>query len=526
MILRRLIMKPRFSMVVWLTALAGVGVDGQITSPQADVVRQLEYPVSTETDPMFVFYQQEGDPQQGALQAGLPVAGPFDFTWTMYDPGADDFTIPVATVSGVETSAVTDLDEGGYRVAITNGTDIDTSFIAWVMLDNLRVWTEKNSEGELASFRAGCSDGNYIIIAGGVEVDTFNYYDPVTHEQVLFENDFDIRWTSDNPELTIYNATNKDAMGANYSNEPPYEDTWYILTATDSLGMSEDDSVFYDTKHTKAEFTVEYFDKVLYNDAMREYERDGGVEPDSLDEDFWVEDLGTTWSPDAGMQDAPLAVRFINESLNGYEFTWVFVDSLEEATGEQFIRDTMTMDLDSVPRYTYRMADEFYYPYLVSESDAGCVDTFRLEDGIQVVGSELLVPNFFSPVMVNSAFSPNDDGYNDIWKLKHQSIKECKLTIVNRRGQVIYRKNIEDMYAWEGWRGTILNTNREAPAGQYYYVVEALGYDDEEFKNPNVIEQWKLDRQQGGGSGQNPDGEEEVDTSADKYVGWIYLFRE
>ena len=46
-------------------------------------------------------------------------------------------------------------------------------------------------------------------------------------------------------------------MGGNYSENPPFIDTWYILTATDSLGMTEIDSVFYDTKFTKAEFTVD-----------------------------------------------------------------------------------------------------------------------------------------------------------------------------------------------------------------------------------------------------------------------------
>jgi len=488
-----------------ILAKAGT-VAGQITSPQSDATRQLDYPVATGSDPMYVFYQQEGENQPGSLVAGLPVAGPFDFVWTMYDQVADAFSIPVASESGVETSTVSGLDEGGYSVQITNGVDIDTSFIAWVMLDNLKVWTEKNSEGKLASFRSGCSDGNYVIIAGGVEVDTFYYYDPVSHDEVLFQNDFDILWTSDNPDLTIYNATNKDAMGSNYSNDPPFKDTWYILTATDSLGMVEDDSVLYDTKHTKAEFTVEYWDKVNKE---------------------WSEELGTAYQEDEGSMDAPLDVKYTNESLNGYQFTWVFVDTIEEATGIQTKEVEETMDVDYQPEFRYLMADEFYYPYLVSVSDAGCIDTFKLEDGIEVVGSELGVPNFFSPDSVffkNYAISPNGDGKNEVFKLRHLSIKECKITIVDRGGIVVYRKTIDDMYAWEGWRGTILNTDRPAPEGQYYYVIEATGYDNKEYEAPNYFEQRKIDKQQGDTG--NPDGQPDATEGVTRYVGWIYLFRE
>lgn len=525
------------ALTLGLALVTGGTVAAQITSPQADAVKQLTYPVHDATDPLFAFYQEHETYRPGSLTAGLPGTGPFDFVWTQYDPDTDGFTIPVQSDIGVETSTISGLDEGGFRVQISNGTGIDTSFLAWVMLDNLVVWTEKDDEGKLESFRSGCSDGNYVIIAGGVEVDTFYYYDPVSHAEVYFQNDFDIEWTSDNPDLTIYNRTNKDAMGANFSNEPPYKDTYYILSATDSLGMTEVDSVLYDTKHTKAEFSVEYWDKVLAAEAKAEaaqegrFDEEGRVIIDSTA--IWTADLSREWSDEKGSLDAPLAVKFTNESLNGYAFTWVFLDTTNEITGLSTREFEETSDYDYQPEFEYLTADEFYYPYLVSVSDAGCVDTFKLEEGIEVVASQLNVPNAFSPNSLQRkkheenkpvAMTPNGDGNNDYFKLKHQSIRECKITIVDRRGRTVFRKDIEDMYSWIGWDGRILNTGRIAPEGQYYYVVEAVGYDNVEYKDPNLVEQWRINRE-GGGTTQPGNGDDEEGASTNLYTGWIYLFR-
>jgi gliding motility-associated-like protein len=478
-----------------LALLTGGTAFGQIVSPQADATRLLSYTTHTGKDPLFVFYQSYGNHRPGSLTATGPAAGNFDFVWMKYDPDADDFTIPVEAESGVTALTINGLDDGGYRVQISNGVDTDTSFIAWVMLNDLLVKTEKDANGELESFRSGCSDGNYIIIAGSVEIDTFYYYDPVSHEQILYPNDFDILWTSDNPDLTIYNPRNKDAMGANYSNAPPYKDTYYMLSATDSTGMKDVDSVLYITKHTKAEFKVEYLDKITLE---------------------WDPDLGTEWGAEKGSMDAPLTARFFNESLNGSEFTWVYFDTTNEETGINYKEFDVTTDINFQPEFTYNTANRYYYPYLVSESAAGCVDTFRLEDGIRVVPSQLLIPN---------VFTPNGDGKNDEFKFKHQSLKECRITISDRGGRVVYREKIDNIYEWEGWRGTILNSDRPAPEGQYYYVVEGLGYDNVEYRDPNYFEQRKINRQQGGGTGTGGTGTGDEPTQLNIYTGWLYLFR-
>lgn len=83
---------------------------------------------------------------------------------------------------------------------------------------------------------------------------------------------------------------------------------------------------------------------------------------------------------------------------------------------------------------------------------------------VSVSESKLEFPN---------AFSPNDDGINDIYKAKegYQSIIEFKAVIYNRWGQKLYE--------WSdpagGWDGTYHGKN--VPQGTYYVHVVAKGAD-------------------------------------------------
>lgn len=491
--------KNTYLYVLSLTAMLAVSnyCVGQITSSTANTVKPLTYKTHPAVDKLFVFYQSNESFRPGSLTATAPSAGSFDFIWMKYDGDSNDFTVPFKSESGVLNSTIGNLDEGGYRVQISNGADIDTSFVGWVMLNNFEVSTVKDELGQVPYVESACPpDLNWIRVAGSVKLDdSFYYFDLATHDTLRIENDFDVKWTSDNPDLIIPNSTNKNTIGGNYSENPPFIDTWYILTATDSLGMTEVDSVFYDTKFTKAEFSVEYYDKIT-----RE----------------WTPDMTIEWNKEKGSLDAPLQVSFINESENGYKFTWVFLDTTNELTGESTFESEESFDKDYSPEFTYYTADKYYYPYLISISDENCVDTFFLEDGIQVVPAQLVIPN---------VFTPNGDGTNDYFVFKHQSIREFKITISDRFGRVVYREKIDDIYEWEGWKGTVLNSEREAPEGQYYYVIEGFGYDNQEFKDLNYIERILQERKTGTGTTTPGQGNEDEKPSSNLYTGWLYIFR-
>ena len=477
-------LKPGKKLAAGLMLLVILTTAGaQITSPEADYRDSLAYPLRMEKDPLFVFYQTHGVYRPGSLRATHPVTGFYDFEWSRYDPAIPGFGTPFHSDLSTSSSSVSGLEDGGYQVRISDGS-YDTTMMCWVMLDNLVARTDKNAEDKVKPSNYTC---DYLVISGSVTTDTFTYHDPVTHDIIPLNFDFRFKWTSDNDDLRIPNDST--ILDPNITYMPPLEDTWYILTVTDELGMTDVDSVLYESIQTRAEFSITYYDKVN----------------DTLDAE-----LTGAWSKDRGSLDAPLTVRFINESRNGAVFEWVFLDTLGG------IKQTeTTYDVDTYTEYTYEQADEYYDPYLVSISEEECTDTFRLEEPIYVVPSLLEIPN---------VFTPNGDGTNDVFIFKDQSIKSCRVTIVDRWGKVVYRRKIDDIYQWEGWDGNVRDSDRRAPEGQYYYVVEATGYDGVDYSDPTIFENWRLNRNNRNQTGSQTPGQE-PEGQGNLYTGWLYLYR-
>lgn len=457
----------------------------QISSATADHIDTLTYlPGNLAEDPLFVFYQSDDIYKPGSLTASNPGGGNFNFEWSMYNPAINGFNPPFVSETDLPASTVSNLDEGGYRVRVWNASGTDITYMSWVMLDNFSDSVVQTAEGTLPGYLYTC---DLIALGGFVFPDTLVYYDLITHEIISRPLSFSFKWTSDNTDLDIPNDTT--VLRPNISYKPPYRDTEYYLNATDQFGMTDADTVFYESIQTKAEFTLEYHDKVTGE---------------------YSSDLTGDWSADKGSLDAMLTVKFNNESLNGASFDWVYLDT----TGGVVERET-TYDLDALTEFTYVAADKYYYPYMISRSEEDCTDTFRVAGGIHVVRSQLVIPN---------VFSPNGDGINDYFVFKHQSLKYCQVTIVDRNGKVVYKRKIEDIYAWDGWDGNLHDSNRRAPEGQYYFVVEGLGYDGYEYQDPTIIDKWKGSGTNNGSSGgTDPDGGE---TNSNRlYTGWLYLYR-
>ncbi len=460
----------------------------QVTSATADHVDTLIYPPGNpDRDPLFVFYQPNQEHIPGTLSASYPGPGNFNFDWSMYNPGLGGFDPPFSSDVGTTSSSVSNLEDGGYRVRVWNGAGTDTTMMSWVMLNYFSDSVVQTQDGLLPGYRYTC---DYVSLAGYVFPDNLVYYDPVSKVTITRPVDFRFKWTSDNPDLDIPNDT--IVLRPNTSYKPPYQDTEYYLTAIDEFGMTDIDTVFYESIQTKAEFSVEYLDKVT---------------------DEYDADLTGNWEAEKGSLDARLTVRFLNSSLNGVTFEWVYLDTVGGIKeGET------TYDLEAITEFIYGTANKYYEPYMVSTSEENCPDTFRLAEAIFVVPSQLAIPN---------VFSPNGDGTNDYFVFKHQSLERCRVTIMDRTGKVVYKRKIENIYSWDGWDGNMHDSNRRAPEGQYYFVVEAMGYDGVEYKDPNIIEQWKLNRGKTSSSTgtTNPDGTNPDALSQTLYTGWLYLYR-
>ena len=428
------------SFVLSLT-LAGFSMllNGQIHAPTADFAKKLTYISYTGNDSVFVFYNAPGLPKKGSLTAIPAVAGNYNFEWSKYNPSINGFDPVFLTQNNLSQSVAANLEEGGYKVRISNGSGVDVSFTSWVYLNELRAEVEKDNLGNLKPFKYTCS---IIQLDGLAFIDIFYYYDFLTHGQILLQNGYTFRWTSDNPDLNIpFASIYQDPQ---IINNFPVVDTRFVFTVTDSFGMQASDNVFYITIHAEAKFRINIFDK-----------EESGI---------FIEPSG---SYEGG---APLIVKFINESINGYSFEWIFTDSLRSGQ----TANELTMDVNYEPEYTYFLPGfpQDYYPALVARSMEGCIDTFRIEQPIIVLPSLLEVPN---------VFSPDGDDINRFFRVKHQSIQEFSIIIMNRWGKAVYKADVRDLYGWEGWDGKVLNTNRPASPGPYFYIIEARGYDSKRY---------------------------------------------
>ena len=70
-------------------------------------------------------------------------------------------------------------------------------------------------------------------------------------------------------------------------------------------------------------------------------------------------------------------------------------------------------------------------------------------------------------MIIYDAFSPNDDGKNEVWNIGNvQNYPDIKVTIFNLWGKAVFSSTGYDT-PWDGtWEG------KDLPAGTYYYVID------------------------------------------------------
>jgi len=393
----------------------------------------------------YIFYAPEhsASPVYGSLMAFPPkgTAG-WNFEWSKYDSIMNDFAPPFRIELGVSSSRVDNLESGGYRVHIQSA-DLDTFLRAWVFINDPIVQVEKDDSGKLKLYKYTC---DYIQLDGIAQADTHPYEDLLTGQPLTIPNGMSFIWTSDNPDVTIPAPTYW--VNPRLGSDLPSIDTWFILTAVDSFGLSRDDSVFYETVHTKAEFSLLY------------------EAPDGQ----WMETL------DKEDYEAPLKVRFVNLSENGEEFQWTYIDSAKAGKSGEAVN----YDLEDTLEFVYYIPG-YYYPRLTSISEAQCVDSFP-DPGQGEVLIEIKVNP--SDLEVMNVFTPNEDGVNDYFIVYAKSLRQFRISIYNRWGNLVYRyEQTDEKFGWQGWDGTIDGRGKsKAEPGVYYYVIEALGWDAEKYR--------------------------------------------
>lgn len=136
-------------------------------------------------------------------------------------------------------------------------------------------------------------------------------------------------------------------------------------------------------------------------------------------------------------------VSFNNESINATSYEWQFGNG-----NFSFFDNPIEMYADT----------GIYSVLLIAESAIGCIDSLRKDI--------ILIPfPFRETLYVPNVFTPNGDGNNDYFEVKHNGIFDFNIQIYNRWGELLYESKDLD-FRWNGeYKGTIVSS------GSYVYVI-------------------------------------------------------
>lgn len=452
-------------------------------SSTAEFFEATEY-----SDSDFVFIFCTDDINGGSLTANDSTGfGGYNFEWYKYNETTNDFTdLLTGSTPNIDStsSTIQGLNNGGYKVVLTN-VDTVQGYVAWVY-NNMELEVEIQFHPE-----NGC---DYLAMwanpynASPQYFDTpFVYYNVFTDDSIVLQNKIEsYEWTS-SPELNSFNSRNSSFISiaenpSDNASELPTENTTFSLIVTDKFGCQAEDDIEYTAIETDADFSWTSFDN-------------------KTDET----ESGNSDSELSG--SAPLKVSFVNESLNGSNYIWFFGDTLLNNDIDTIPTDNFLEEIEHTYYYSAPDSGKTYIMRLFSESDFGCTDSIFFN--IKVEPSLIEFPNVFTPF--------SSIGQNDIFILTdYQSIRSFKITIFNRVGQVVHEFE-GDVNDWLGWNGEVRTSNRKATPGNYFFVVEVLGWDNVRYDN---------NRQEKTTTTETTGTEEEdpTPTSGDTQFGIIRLF--
>ncbi|MCF8254994.1 MAG: gliding motility-associated C-terminal domain-containing protein [Bacteroidia bacterium] len=152
-----------------------------------------------------------------------------------------------------------------------------------------------------------------------------------------------------------------------------------------------------------------------------------------------------SFQPDPISGIAPLPVTFQNNSQNAYFYTWLFDDI---GSGSN----------DVSPTFTYNSEGVFTI-FLTAKDSLGCWDT----------SSAIVTVKTVETIFAPNAFTPNNDGVNDVFALVYDANKfeNVEMKIFNRWGVQVFENKMPGSTWWDGK----INGNPEPPGIFTYYVL-------------------------------------------------------
>jgi len=157
-------------------------------------------------------------------------------------------------------------------------------------------------------------------------------------------------------------------------------------------------------------------------------------------------------------------ISFDNLSSGAQTYIWKFND-----------RGTDTDSLSDLINPTHQFKDSGKYCVLLIAFSANCSDSsIQCLDVNQACSISDSIPN---------VFTPNADGVNDLFVFKNSGLSQLNCTIFNRWGMEIFSYDA----IHSGWDGRTFGEN-PAPAGTYYYILDASCLDGKQKKGQGFLQ--------------------------------------
>jgi len=430
----------------------------QISSPGKDWGGLTQYTaVGAVQDSVFVFFSSTTSPKKGTLKAQFSDGSLSNFIWYKFDedhPTSVNHFLPIDTVTGVTVSNLTNLDRGGYKVSITRISDnaiLEDS--CWVLIDDVAITNiEVDNNCNFLYLNTRLQPNRYDIVN-----DYFTYWDlsKATHPEIstLGGNYFKkLTWNASNSMISVSSIT--------------------TLTL-----LLEDPAPSYDSKYN-IQVINPFGRKLTYETALLP------AKAPMADFKIYTNSNGT-WSDggDAPSGEAPLTLKFESKTINADSIYWQIKndETLFLHGGDSIVwRDSalFTDRIESYPTPEKMIPGTYPVSHIAVKVNSGCRDTMIINVVVDTSG--------IKPDAIPNVFSPNGDGANEHFKIKQpetnvSSIKSFHVYIFGRAGQRVYDYS-GDPKTWEGWNGKIEGNKGDAPEGVYFYIIEAVGWDNKKFK--------------------------------------------
>ncbi|MDR3132981.1 MAG: gliding motility-associated C-terminal domain-containing protein [Prevotellaceae bacterium] len=444
-------MKKYFSLIFLFVPLAAAA---QLSAVSPDAVKPTQW-LTGQPEQVFVFF----DKTAATLTARDIDGQASTFTWRMLNPADASFTIqkdePGVTASSLEITM-----DGGYRVQVKN-TLRDTAFSCWVFFDNFKIDTI-TSFNECNGLRLEMTTTPKM--RAGYTIYNFEEFlhSPSHTGDSTFSGWQAIRWTSgENIHEGVEGADESWKQRGNSYNTiiaapPPLKESNYSVTVTDAFGKSAS----YTTPYTVP--------------AIAAYAK--------ITAEAWADGRWETASENPMKGEALYRVQFSSEkSKNADKYYWKGFGDANKNYGQlvMWSDSTTVPPLPVTPHSPYKndwvdgyVPGSYVVRLTVYNTASGCADS--TETGL------IISPSKFSTDAIPNAFTPNGDGYNDVFRFvtgkEPESIEHIQVYIFSRSGALAYRYEGR-LDEWQGWDGKWMGAGSNAADGVYYYVINGEGWD-------------------------------------------------